>query len=471
MGGAGGCGVVKGLCTTLAVCAWLFTGCTGDERPNVVLVILDTTRADHFSAYGYPRATTPGFDAFAERAILFERAFATSSRTVPSHASLFTGLYPMTHGATQESQYLSEEAETLAELLAADGYETAAFSNNAWVGEKTNLTQGFGYVGEMWRERGHGQAMRTNRAVMEWLDARARDRPFFLFVNYIEPHWPYSAPRAWQDRFLGPGVTPAQRKRANFGVVDWYLDRSRVPDGLLPIRTALYDAELAWVDSALGELLELLRNRGLEDSSLVVVASDHGENLGDNDHQGHSFALYDSTLRIPLAIRPPGGGGAGSLRRDPVQLTDVFHTIASAAGVAPGDTRSVGEDLLAGPLPDERPVVAEYYYPAQFLSYFPEPAREGPGLAPFRRRIRSLRVGPHKFIWGSDGRHELYDVEADPGETRDLAASAPAVAGRMQEALEILVERYGADTAPPAPRDGVLDPETEATLRELGYLR
>jgi len=462
---------VRCLSATLALCAGLLAGCAGGERPNVVLVILDTTRADHFSAYGYPRATTPSFDAFAERSILFERAFATSSWTVPSHASLFTGLYPMTHGATQETQYLSDDVDTLAERLAAAGYETAAFSNNAWVGEKTNLTQGFEYVGEMWRQRGRGQATRTNRAVVQWLDTRDPNQPFFLFVNYIEPHWTYSAPRAWQDRFLVPGVPAAERKRANFGVVDWYLDRSRLPDALLAIRTGLYDAELAYTDAALGELLELLRDRGLEDSSLIVVASDHGENLGDNGHQGHSFVLYDSTLHIPLAIRPPGGAGAGSRRRDPVQLTDVFHTIAAATDAAAGDARSAGEDLLGGPLPDERPVLAEYYYPAQFLSYFPEEVREGPALAPFRRRIRSLRVGPHKLIWGSDGRHELYDVEADPGETRDLVASAPDVAGRMQDALESLVERYRVDSEPPAPPDGVLDPETEATLRELGYLR
>lgn len=451
--------------------AFSFAGCSGTERPNVVLVVLDTTRADHFSAYGYPRATTPGFDAFAERSIRFDRAFATSSWTVPSHASLFTGLYPMTHGATQESQYLAADAETLAELLADDGYETAAFSNNAWVGEKTNLTQGFAHVGEMWRQRGPGQAVRTNRAVVEWLDARDSDRPFFLFVNYIEPHWTYSAPRPWQDRFLFPGVTAAERKRANFGVVDWYLDRDGVSERLLPIRVGLYDAELAWVDAALGQLLEMLRDRGLEDSSLIVVASDHGENLGDNGHQGHSFTLYDSTLRVPLAIRPPGGRGAGSLRTDPVQLADVFETIVTAAGVSPGSARRAGVDLLGAPLPNDRPLIAEYYYPAQFLSYFPEAARSGAELEPFRRRIRALRIGSHKFIWGSDGRHELYDVAADPGETRDLSGSAPATAARMQAALEALVARYAVDTAPPAPPEGVLDPDIEANLRELGYLR
>lgn len=469
-GFGGGVRVGKRAAVLLAL-ACAFFACSGAERPNVVLVVLDTTRADHFSAYGYPRATTPSFDAFAARSIQFDRAFATSSWTVPSHASLFTGLYPVTHGATQESQYLAADAETLAELLAADGYETAAFSNNAWVGEKTNLTQGFAHVGEMWRQRGPGQAVRTNRAVVEWLDTRDPDRPFFLFVNYIEPHWTYTAPRSWQDRFLFPGVTPAERKRANFGVVDWYLDRDSVAERLVPIRVGLYDAELAWVDAALGELLEMLRDRGLEESSLVVVASDHGENLGDNGHQGHSFTLYDSTLRVPLAIRPPGGAGAGSRRSDPVHLADVFETIAAATGVSPGGARRAGEDLLAGPLPDDRPLLAEYYYPAQFLAYFPEAAREGAELAPYRRRIRALRIGPHKLIWGSDGRHELYDVAADPGETRDLSGSAPETAQRMQAALEALVARYAADTPPPAPPAGALDPDTEANLRELGYLR
>ncbi|MBW2268867.1 MAG: sulfatase [Deltaproteobacteria bacterium] len=444
-------------------------GCSGaPARPHVVMVVFDTTRADHFSAYGYAEAKTPHFDALAASGVLFENAFATSSWTVPSHASLFTGLYPMTHGANQVSQYLAGEHETLAELLGDAGYETVAFSNNAWVGDRANLTQGFENVAEAWRLPGPGQAARTNKAIELWLDARQDERPFFLFVNYIEPHWPYDAPASMQARFVSADVSKAERGEANFGVIDWYIDRDSIDESLLPLRQRLYHAEVATVDQALGNLLRMLRDRGLEDASLVVAVSDHGENLGDNDHQGHSFVLYDSTLRVPLAIRPPGGAGAGTRRSEPVQLTDVFATVAAAAGVsAPG----VGSDLLAAALPQDRPVVGEYYYPKQFIAYFPEEARKGASLAPYLRLIRSLRVGPHKLIWGSDGRHELYDVVADPRETRNLVADEPEVAKALERRLNALLEEHGtALTELPPPR-GEMDPDVERSLRELGYVR
>lgn len=457
------------LATAGCVLAAVLNGCSdAPKRPNVVLVVFDTTRADHFSAYGYQGAQTPHFDALAREGVLFENAYATSSWTVPSHASLFTGLYPMAHGANQVTQYLGDEHETLAELLSDAGYETVAFSNNAWVGDKANLTQGFERVAEAWRMPGPGQAARTNKAIELWLDSRGKERPFFLFVNYIEPHWPYEAPPADQERFVAPDVSAAQRKAANFGVIRWYLDRDSIDEDLLPLRERLYDAEVATVDQALGNLMRLLGERDLDDSTLFVALADHGENLGDKGHQGHSFVLYDSTLHVPLAIRAPGGAHAGMRRSEPVQVTDVFATVAAAAGTrAPG----VGQNLLAEALPQDRPVLGEYYFPKQFIAYFPEEARNGPVLAPYLRLIRSLRVGSHKLIWGSDGKHELYNVVEDPAETRDLLEVEPELAVTLAARLEALVKEHeraaGGSSAP----TGEVDPEVEQSLRELGYVR
>ena len=250
--------------------------------------------------------------------------------------------------------------------------------------------------------------------------------------------------------------------------MSWYLDRTAIDPTLLPLRRRLYDAEMLTVDRALGDLLRMLRERGVVDRSLVVVAADHGEALGDNGHQGHSFTLYDTTLRVPLAIRAPGGAGGGTRRAEPVQLTDVFATVAAAAGLR---ERGVGSDLLAGALPADRPIVGEYDYPEQFIQYFPDSAREGPVLAPYLREIRSLRVGPHKLIWGSDGRHELYDLAADPGESRDLAAERPDLLRGLERRLAELVERHArGDAAAPA-AVGELDPDVEQSLRDLGYVR
>jgi arylsulfatase A-like enzyme len=446
-------------------------------RPNVVLVVIDTARADHFSSYGYDKLTTPHFDAFAEDAVRFEHAYATSSWTVPSHASLFTGLPPSAHQATQVTQRLDDGFETLAELLGAAGYETAAYSNNAWVSHRTNLLQGFRRVSERWRKahrpRMPRAAHRTNRAIIEWLETRATDAPFFLFINYIEPHWPYRAPQGFQQRFLAPSVTAGQQRESGFRTVDWYMQRQRFGESLLPIRSASYDAELALADDALGGLLHGLRRLGLYDEGLLVVTSDHGENLGDHGHQGHSFTLYESVIRIPLALRPPGGKGAGTSRRDLVHLMDVFATIAALTGIAVDGQEGIGRNLLSGPAPEGRAIVTEYAYPRQFLQYFPRGPRADEVLAPYRRQIRSIRVGNHKLVWGSDGRNELYDLDSDPDEGDDRIEREPELARTLESRLRSFAARHGAEAErlpPPLPRPP-MDDDMESSLRALGYIQ
>ncbi|NNE44861.1 MAG: sulfatase, partial [Gemmatimonadetes bacterium] len=175
--------------------------------PDIIVVVLDTARRDHFSLYGYDRPTTPAFDALAAECVRFDRAYSTSCWTVPSHASLFTGLYPVAHGANQRSQYLDGSAETLAERLAAAGYQTASFSSNPWISEKANLAQGFEHAEVVatgrTRPRGRGLPHALNDKALAWLDARDAARPGFLFLNYIEPHWKYQAPTEFQRKFLG----------------------------------------------------------------------------------------------------------------------------------------------------------------------------------------------------------------------------------------------------------------------------
>ena len=244
------------------------------SAPNIVLVVIDTARADHFSTYGYERQTTPRFTAFARDGILFESAYGTSSWTLPSHASLFTGVHPATHRANHETPRLDDRFHTLAELLSTSGYETIAFTNNPWVSAHTNLVQGFQDVREMWAADSlapDGEGHATNRAIDRWLESRGARRPFFLFVNYIEPHWPYVPPDRYQDLFLSKDVGDSERTAANFRVVDWYLTQQQPGPELLRIRTALYDAELAFADQVLGALLDLLKTHGVWQDSLIVV--------------------------------------------------------------------------------------------------------------------------------------------------------------------------------------------------------
>jgi arylsulfatase A-like enzyme len=451
----------------------------GDTPPNIVVVVIDTARRDHFSAYGHGRSTTPAFDAFAGEGVRFDRAYSTSCWTVPAHASLFTGLWPVVHRATQETEWLGEEAVTLAEILREHGFETVCLSGNPWISDKSNLAQGFETADVVWTGKtqleGEGLPHKLNRRVFRWLDGRRDSRPFFLFVNYIEPHWKYQAPTAWQERFV-PGGPVGQDDPAMFAAPKWYLQRGEIPLERLPTRTAMYEAELAYADAVLGELLEGLAHRGLLDEALVVITSDHGENHGDLGHVSHMLALNEALIRVPLAVRWPGGERGGTVREDRVQLPDLFPTILSAAGVDPPAPPMPTYDLLAAEVPSSRPVLAEYYYPEQVLGFLPDGAAQSEAMRPWLRRIRALVAGNDKLVWGSDGRYELYDLAADPRERVNRIDADPTRAAQLVELLSAIVtpfDRPREAEAPAAARpDAQLpDSEIEEQLRALGYTR
>jgi len=442
-------------------------------RPNVVLIVLDTTRVDRLSVYGYERPTAPNLEAFARDAIRFDRAYSTSTWTLAAHASLFTGLLPTTHQATQENLRLDRELDTLAELLGAAGYETAAFTNNSWISVVTELAQGFDHLSAMWREHVRvdpsGLPHPTNEAIAEWLARRDPNRPFFLFVNYMEAHWPLRPPLSYWKQATGSADGYDHAKVGNFAAISWYLSEGKLSPAAVSARSDLYDAELAYLDAVVGDLLSLLRKNDVLENSLVVITADHGENLGEHGHQGHSFALYDQTVHVPLLIRTAGARGA-SVREDPVHLPDVFSTIVAYAGVEAGDPRIVGSDLLAGPLPEDRPLVAEYYYPKTFLGRFPANEKAAAATAPFRRRIRAIRIGADKLVWGSDGRNELYDTRVDPGETDNLIERRPERARALEATLDGIVTRLARPIHDRMPPLSEMDEETIANLRALGYI-
>jgi arylsulfatase A-like enzyme len=446
-----------------------------EKPPNVIVVVLDTARRDFFSAYGCSTRTTPSFDAFAGEGIRFDHAYSTSSWTVPAHASLFTGNWPVVHGATQETEWLADEAVTLAEILRDRGFETACFSGNPWISPRANLSQGFETADVVWTGKtqlsGDGLPHKLNRRVFRWLDGRREDRPFLLFVNYIEPHWKYQAPTEWQKKFV-PGGPVRQDDPAMFAAPQWYLRRSEVPLDRLPVRTAMYEAELAYTDAVLGELLEGLRSRGLVDRTLIVVTSDHGENHGDLGHVSHMLALNEALIRVPLAVRLPGGERAGTVRQDRVQLADLFPTILGAAGVAaPASSPLPSYDLLRDEVPASRPVLAEYYYPEQALGFLPEDAAGSEAMQPYLRRIRALVDGEHKLVWGSDGSHELYELTVDPTEREDLAGAEPARVAELVEQLTAIIAPFDRPRVEETPAAAPVDAKIEEQLRALGYTR
>lgn len=439
----------------------------GDATPapppaSVILVSLDTLRSDHLGCYGYARPTSPRIDAFAKSATLYTRAMASSSWTLPSHASMFTGQAPFEHQAhtfLQKGNYnvhrLATDRVTLAEALGGMGFETAAFAaNQAFLGRHWRLDQGFAtYQAERVKAR------EINARALRWLDER-KGKPFFLFLNYMETHRPYDATP--QPRFIAAPVAPDE------GAMLDELHRVVMPaSGPLPADLAQkvidqYDAAIANVDAALGELLDRLEKDGRFKDTVIVLTSDHGEYFGEHHLVEHGKDIYQPVISVPLIIRAPGKGKGASATA--AKTIDTLMDSSDIPRLIAAHMPSGLSDRLAElfPLaPGGHPVISEIHYA---LKSSVENSEWGHRL----RRIRqALFEGPWKYIQSSDDHHELYDLSRDPGETDNLIASQPEVAARLARQLDQwLVSRRPA--APPAPLEE-LDEEDLKRLKSLGY--
>jgi len=445
--------------------------------PNVVLIVMDTARQDRLSSYGYERETSPRLTELADSATTYANAYSTSSWTAPGHASLFTGLFPVAHGATQEDWGLDGHLTTMAEALSANGYRTVGIVENPMLSRNLGYAQGFAEYHEVWLPRTRpGPGSPALDRFVEAVGGATTGQPLFVFVNLIEPHSPYNSSRQFRERFLTDPTIPLDANEWR----DYYVGRRAFSEAELAHLNELYDAELLFTDHVVGEMADALRERGLLDETVLIVTSDHGENIGDHGHMDHVFSLYETTTRIPLVIRYPAFFEPGSTVESPVQLTDVFPTVLALTGIDDAEHPSQGRSLL-GELPSEREVLCEYYYPRQAIrGYRRLDDRASPILAPYKRRIRSLIAGGVKLIWGSDGRSELYDLRGDPGERVDVIDSPEhsETARALEERLTDLVDAYrgarpDALAEPRAESDepgAPLDEATREALRSLGYL-
>ena len=410
--------------------------------PDVILIVLDTTRADALSCYGQARTTTPHIDALAEGGVLFLEATSPSPWTCPSVASIFTGLLPSQHGLHLEHIGLRSRHLTIAEVMAKAGYQTAAFSNNPFISSSLGLGQGFEYFKEVWRDISPEQLRSddpggrfTNRLVAEWLDSeRDPSRPLFLMVHYMEPHLPYHPPDPFARAFTADDVDESMvrgiKQMPLLSELGYIVGEYSLSVEQLAVLEALYHADVAYTDQLVGELLNELREHSLLGSSMLILTSDHGENLGEHHMLDHKFCVYETLLKVPLVVRYPPVVPAGQRVTEPVQTTDLFATIAEVAGVEPPDGSRRGPSLF-GPRSPDRAVHGQYYRPSLFMdalrSAYPEA-----DVSRLDRRLSSVAVDGMKYIWSSDGAHELYDLQADSQEESNLAATRPEV----MEALE-----------------------------------
>ncbi|MEO1912892.1 MAG: sulfatase [Myxococcales bacterium] len=455
-------------------CLIVIASCERDAPPpevrdrNVLLVVLDTTRADAVEGYGGRNVYTPTLRKLAAEGALFQNARTTSAWTLPAHGSLFTGLFPSRHGAHAEGSGLDSSLVTLPDLLGRT-HDSAGFSENPHIVEARGFARGFDHFEETWREQAsHAKPPPTEERIATWLSGRDETKPFFLFVNLMTPHLPYLPTLDHQERLV-PRLDA--KIIDNFRSVEEGHARMQIMGQLgfkrleFSILRALYHADVATADTRLQNILDLLGGDAVLDNTLVVVVGDHGENIGDHGLMEHQFCLYESLLRVPLIIRLPGEFAPGSNRDEPVQLVDVMPTVLDALDW-PADSRplSQGQSLLGSPSEHSRPVYAELMRPTgqEPLYHAIDPEFE---FAPYMRRLKSIQVDNLKLITSEDGERELYNLLADPGELSNLASKQPDDVARLEAQLLDWSGAWNPAETPPLE----LDTQTKDALRELGY--
>jgi arylsulfatase len=446
---------IAALAFVAAVALVAVLACTrGDKPASVLLITLDTTRPDHLSCYGYERRTTPNLDRFATEAVTYTRAWSTSTWTLPAHASLFTGLFPAAHGAHSDVGgdagmaeikvgALDERFETMAELLMARGHRTAAIIGGPWLERSFGLMQGFEYVEDDVRGLAGRRGDVVSDLALAWLEGIDEDQPFFLFVNYFDPHLPYDPPAGFDDYPLArASFDPARRWRDAEAGSDPFNERERAT------LIDRYDGEIRAMDHEVGRLLRALRARADGDRTLVIVTGDHGESFGEGGRYLHNMWLSEEQLRVPLLIRYPDWRGAGTRDDSTIQLVDLLPVVA----------REVGLELSSGVqglAPGSREwAFAELYRNSYHLKRFGET---------YDRDLESVIRWPLKLVLSDRGTPRAFRIAGPEQEevsdpSRDFAPLA--------RALEDHRSATGRAEVRPAP----VDPETLESLRALGYI-
>ena len=425
--------LIIAVCVGLGAVVIILAGCGlfGSEQLNVLLISVDTLRQDHVGCYGYSIVKTPNIDRLAEEGFTFDDAIASVPLTLPSHSSALTGLYPISHGVRDNVKFrLALEFETLAEVLREHGYATGGVVASFVLDSRYGMDQGFDFYDDDMTGGSQASSFHfperpadaVTETAIQWLEGVKT--PFFAFVHYYDPHMPYEPPA----RFLAS-----------------CMDRP-------------YDGEIEFTDVEIGKLLTYLEERDLIENTLIIFMSDHGEGLGDHDEQTHGVLVYESTIRVPLIIRLPeasdlaGDSGVPTRVPDSVRLVDIYPTVLDLLGIeAPEavDGRSLVPLITGGNLPPE-----EGYFESLY-PYFS-----------FRwSQLRGVRIGPWKYIL-SPG-EELFNLNDDPGELRNLIDVEAETAEQMRVALARMLDR---EAAPSEAAAVTITPEEVRKLRALGYI-
>lgn len=421
---------------------------------------MDTTRADHVSSYGYVRPTTPRLDALAGQGTRLELAYAPSSTTGPSHASLFTGLPPIAHGVRKNGYVLSGEFETLAEFLSERGYETGAVVSSYVLSRRFGYDQGFTifdddfsgsnspegttlWEGEEIEGHFYGTADDTTNRALAWLrDREHPERPAFLFIHYFDPHFPYVPPVDFVPKFE---ATPKEALRIGRMIF-------------------VYDVLISFMDQEIGRFLDEIEQPGLSRDPIMIVTADHGEGLMAHGHMYHGAQIYEEAVRVPLIVRWPGRVPAGRVLKSPIATVELGPTILALIGET--DDGAIGAGGFAPMLLGEPEVEPERAAPIfLFRRHYDGVEEVSEGVTPIGE-MYGVRQGRWKLIEGPDeGTLELFDLERDPTEQLNRVAEEPERTASLRQLIADWRLRYEQhrEVTP-------LSEEDRQRLRALGYV-
>jgi len=406
---------------------------SGVEKPNVILMTLDTTRADHLACYGYPDVRTPRIDTLARQGVLFEQAATNSPLTLPAHCSILTGMYPTYHGVRiNGNTALNEQQVTIAEVLSTRGYQCGAFMGAFVLDGRWGLKQGFHHYDDQFDLKKYkhidlGAVQRPGNEVMDaaldWLEEQKKS-PFFAWIHFYDPHTPYEPPEPYLSEYSPRGLS------------------------------GLYDGEIAYMDEQIGRCVDWLEANGLDESTILVLVGDHGEGLGSHGEGTHGYFIYDYAIHVPLIIMTPFEELQGVRVPSQARIIDVFPTLLEMTAITPpGETQ--GRSLLPA-----------MFRPQKKEERFAYAESMSPNLQFGWSSIHSLRTTQYKYI--DTPKAELFDLTQDPGEQTNLLQRYPDIAREMKDTLARLMEETSQGA--PTPQAANLDKETIEKLSALGYI-
>ncbi len=486
------------------------------NRQNVVLILMDTAKFPAVTAVRETQDTV--LQSLADRGTEYTNAFATAPWSLPSHASLFTSCYASKHGAHAGHKRLNNDHLLLPEIFQREGYETVGVSNNTWISEEFGFGSGFdtfektwqyfqsdidlgqiartedgldkvtalgrkllngnpiinltnALYGQFFRRQHDDGAKRTNEWINGWLTERSSSKPFFLFVNYLEPHLEYRPPEEFASDFLPADISHDEARQISQDAFGYITGKIDMTDRNFKILRALYRAEIAYLDHRIGELKSHLVAHDEWENTIFIITGDHGENIGDHGLMDHQYCLYDTLLHVPLIIY--GGSFAkGGTNNNLVQLTDIGPTLLDEIELEATEYREQAQGKSFHPEKASQRrdrIIAEYLSPQPSMEALKKRVGEIPESAhQYDRSLRTIRKKEWKLIKGSDGSHELYHVQSDPTESDNIADQNPDIVKHLGEEIDKWVDSFKQNK-----REGdiTMREETKKRLEDLGYIQ